>query len=187
MSLRLPAATMQTLAQLSPDAIIGVDTDGCVDLWSDAAERLFGIQSYDAIGKPLPASIASIETLGTEAGVSQIAVNAAGETLELELRHAPRKAGDAPGGWVLLAIDRRRFLEREREAHEMLRYERRFRELLEAAPDGILEVDRGGTIILVNRVAEALFGYTREELIGMNVDVLVPDALGVLENVEIGR
>ena len=157
MSLRLPAATMETLAQLSP-AIIGVDTEGCVDLWSAAAERLFGIGSSDAIGKPLAASIATLESLRAGPGVSHVSAGTPANPLKLEVRHAPRKAGDATGGWVLLAIDRSRFLEREKHAREMLRYESRFRELLEAAPDGIIEVDGHGIIILVNRVVEQLFG-----------------------------
>jgi PAS domain S-box-containing protein len=53
----------------------------------------------------------------------------------------------------------------------------RLRELLEAAPDGILEVDRDGRIVLLNRATEKLFGYPREELLGMKVEVLLPEAL----------
>jgi len=51
----------------------------------------------------------------------------------------------------------------------------RFRELLEAAPDAIIEVDRQGRIVLANAVTEKLFGYTREELLGKNVDALIPE------------
>ncbi len=57
------------------------------------------------------------------------------------------------------------------------RAEARFRELLEAAPDAILETDRAGTIVLVNAAAERIFGYTRDELIGQSTDVLVPENL----------
>ena len=55
--------------------------------------------------------------------------------------------------------------------------ESRFRELLEAAPDAIIEVDQEGRIVLLNRVAEEMFGYTREELVGRNVDTLLPAEL----------
>ena len=51
----------------------------------------------------------------------------------------------------------------------------RFEELLEAAPDGIMQVDESGRIILLNRVMEKMFGYTRDELIGLQVEILVPD------------
>lgn len=55
--------------------------------------------------------------------------------------------------------------------------ERRFRQLLEAAPDAILEVDTKGKIVLLNQTAEKMFGYTREELLGLNVETLVPAAI----------
>lgn len=58
-----------------------------------------------------------------------------------------------------------------------LRGERRFRELLEAAPDAIIEVDREGQIVLLNGMTEKLFGYGREELLGQPVEVLIPEDL----------
>jgi PAS domain S-box-containing protein len=61
-------------------------------------------------------------------------------------------------------------------AEEQSRLERRFRQLLEAAPDAIVEVAASGQIVMVNRVAEEMFGYVRDELLGESVDVLVPDA-----------
>jgi len=54
--------------------------------------------------------------------------------------------------------------------------EDRFRELLEAAPDAIMQVDTDGKILLLNRVTEVMFGYSREELLGQPVEVLVPAA-----------
>ncbi len=56
----------------------------------------------------------------------------------------------------------------------------RFRELIEDAPDAILQVDERGTIVIANRTAERMFGYTREELLGSNVDLLVPQAYRAL-------
>ena len=52
-----------------------------------------------------------------------------------------------------------------------------FRALFFAFPDAMLLVDQAGTIVLTNPAAEQLLGYTRSELIGMDVDVLVPDAI----------
>ncbi len=56
------------------------------------------------------------------------------------------------------------------------RAEARFRELLEAAPDAIIETDRSGAILLLNAAAESMFGYGREELLGQCIDILVPES-----------
>lgn len=50
-------------------------------------------------------------------------------------------------------------------------------QFLEAVPDGIVVTGRGGRIVFVNRQAESLSGYSREELLGMQVEKLVPDGL----------
>jgi PAS domain S-box-containing protein len=50
-----------------------------------------------------------------------------------------------------------------------------YRAVFEAAPDGILIVDHGGRIRDLNRQAEELFGYGREELLGEEVERLVPE------------
>jgi PAS domain S-box-containing protein len=52
--------------------------------------------------------------------------------------------------------------------------EKRFRGLLEAAPDGMVIIDQDGIIIMVNARMEELFGYSREEVIGKRVELLVP-------------
>ncbi len=62
-----------------------------------------------------------------------------------------------------------------RQAEAANEAELRFKHLLEAAPDSILEIDRDGRILLMNAATERLFGYSREELSGKNVDTLVPD------------
>jgi PAS domain S-box-containing protein len=47
--------------------------------------------------------------------------------------------------------------------------------LVDAAPDGMLVVGDQGEILLVNRQVEELFGYTRGELLGQPVEVLIPE------------
>jgi len=53
--------------------------------------------------------------------------------------------------------------------------EMRLRAAVESSPSGLLMVDEGGRIVLVNREIERLFGYSREELVGKPVDFLVPE------------
>ena len=60
------------------------------------------------------------------------------------------------------------------DATKRVQSEKRFRGLLEAAPDGMVMVDRDGTIVMVNAQMEKLFGYTREEVVGQRVEILVP-------------
>ena len=47
--------------------------------------------------------------------------------------------------------------------------------VLEAIPDAVAAVNQQGIIIQVNAQAEAMFGYTRDELIGQKVEMLVPE------------
>src|SRR5947208_128006 len=47
--------------------------------------------------------------------------------------------------------------------------------ILEAIPDAVAAVNQQGLIVQVNSQTEAMFGYTRDELIGQMVDLLVPD------------
>ncbi|MBI1991804.1 MAG: PAS domain S-box protein [Candidatus Omnitrophica bacterium] len=53
--------------------------------------------------------------------------------------------------------------------------EEQLRLIIEAAPNEMIMVDREGKITLVNRQTETLFGYTREELLGQRIEVLVPE------------
>ena len=78
---------------------------------------------------------------------------------------------------LLASSDQVRALtEREAQAQAASLANQRFRELIENAPDGILQVDGTGKIILSNRTAETLFGYADSELLARCVDDLVPEA-----------
>ena len=55
--------------------------------------------------------------------------------------------------------------------------EKKFRGLMEAAPDAIVVVDNSGKIVLVNIQTERIFGYRREELMERGIEMLVPSQL----------
>ncbi len=50
-------------------------------------------------------------------------------------------------------------------------------ELVEAMPDGVLIVDGRGVIVLVNREMERLVGFTRKQMLGQVVEMLIPGEL----------
>ena len=69
----------------------------------------------------------------------------------------------------------RRIAELEAQVRQLQRIETQFRMLLEAAPDAVVIVDEAGRIVLVNEQTEKTFGYSRAELLGSPVEILVPE------------
>ena len=91
------------------------------------------------------------------------------------MRIAPYRSSEhKSGGVVITFVDLSRRLENERKLRES---EARFRNLVENAPDPLIMVDAAGKIILANAEAQHFFGYDKQELLGMNVDGLIPPKL----------
>jgi two-component system, LuxR family, sensor kinase FixL len=63
---------------------------------------------------------------------------------------------------------------------EQKRAEEKFRLAVEASPSGIVLVDGEGKIVMVNTQTEKMFGYSRAELIGQPVEILVPERFRAL-------
>ncbi len=172
-----PADILRALLNASPAGIVGVDPAGNIQLWNRAAQELFGWTEEEVIGRPWPWAI---DPSSTEGAIEVPLTRKDGTEIDTELRMVPWQADGAIKGVLSIVEDltHRRTAERELvriQRHE--KAERRFRELLEAAPDAIIEVDREGRIVLLNRVTEKMFGYLREELLGRSVDFLLPDDL----------
>jgi PAS domain S-box-containing protein len=84
--------------------------------------------------------------------------------------------------WSVAAVDkvdaeRQRLELAGRLAEEHAKADRRFRSLLESAPDAAIVADPQGRIILVNAQTEQLFGYAREALLGAPIEILIPERL----------
>src|SRR5467141_725968 len=76
---------------------------------------------------------------------------------------------------VAVFVELSRSAQRQRRQAEILaKAELKFRSLLEAAPDAMLMTTAEGQIVLANSRADDMFGYSRQELLGSNICMLVP-------------
>ena len=57
-----------------------------------------------------------------------------------------------------------------------------FQAIVESVPTGMMILDSTGTIQMVNRETERLFGYMRSELIGQKVEILIPERFRTVES-----
>jgi PAS domain S-box-containing protein len=64
-----------------------------------------------------------------------------------------------------------------RDVTERKRTEREMEGLLESAPDACCVIDHSGTIVRVNAQLERMFGYSRDDLLGHPIEILVPAEL----------
>jgi diguanylate cyclase (GGDEF)-like protein/PAS domain S-box-containing protein len=65
---------------------------------------------------------------------------------------------------------------------EHRRSENRFRVIVDSSPNALLMIDHDGTIALANSASQRIFGYTEQELLGSNVDMLVPEQAQTLHS-----
>jgi PAS domain S-box-containing protein len=182
---------LDALLRASPLGIIAVDSRGLVRNWNSSAERILRWSEEETIGGPVPAASQLLFNTESEAEIRLYRKD--GVPIDVEIRTVFWPERDGYGTVAIFseagrdrAAERKLFdveqeLERvaakEKQARNEARIERRFRELLEAAPDAIIEVDREGRIVLLNLITEKLFGYSREELLGQRVEILVPDGV----------
>jgi len=174
------ASRLASIVQSSHDAIIGKTLGGVVTSWNPGACRLYGYTAAEMLGR-------NAEVLfppGRQGEETQLLARiAAGDRVDQYLTERARADGTA----VVVSLTLSPILDAagriagvasvSRDVGERQRAGARFRGLLEAAPDAIVGVDSDGRVALVNRQAERLFGYPREELVGQPVEVLVPDAV----------
>ncbi|MGC2062565.1 MAG: PAS domain S-box protein [Thermodesulfovibrionales bacterium] len=74
-----------------------------------------------------------------------------------------------------LADMRQKFLELQQCRVEFQSAQKRYEQLLQSTPDAMVFVNRMARIVLLNAQLASLFGYTEEELIGRDLDSLVPE------------
>jgi PAS domain S-box-containing protein len=167
------------LLEAAADAMLLVNEDGRVVLVNTQAEKLFGWPREELLGQPVEVLVPerfrpdhpghrrdyAVDPRSRPMGVNLdlFGRRKDGSEFPAEISLSPVRT-DA-GTYTSAAV---------RDVSSRRKVEARFRGLLEAAPDAVVIVDQRGNIALANTQAERLFGYTRSELVGHPVELLVP-------------
>ncbi len=159
-------------------AIFLLDPHGVVVSWNAGAARIKGYAADEIIGRSFSCFFDpdAIEK-GRPAEVLRISA-ASGRHEEQSIR--VRKDGSRFLAHITITALRdfngvlHGFSKISRDLSERKESEARYRGLLEAAPDPMVVVDALGAIVLLNAQAEKQFGYSRRELVGQQVTVLIP-------------
>lgn len=169
-----------TLLEATPDALVIVGHDGRILLINGQAERLFGYSRTELVGE-------FVEVLVPEAYRSKHPAYRSGYFQAprarpmgagVELRGLRKDGTEFPAEISLGPVETRQghlAMAAIRDVTERRRAEAKFRGLLESAPDAMVIVEADGRIRLVNAQAERLFGYLRAEMIGQQVEMLMPE------------
>ena len=171
----------QAFLEAAPDAIVVVDREGIIVGINALTEEMFGYSRADLLDQKIELLVPErfrVAHQGERRSYSQAprtrpmgldrelwGRRKSGHEFLVQISLSPIKSG---GETLVTSIIRDVTTQRAAEA--------RFRALLESAPDGIVVVDAEGTIVIVNSQTERLFGYSRSELIGQPIEMLVPDS-----------
>jgi PAS domain S-box-containing protein len=172
---------LEAVATLVGDGLITLDMTGRITGWSGGAQALTGYPAEEVHGRP-------VSILYTEedrvAGRDRRDLDMARDNGRVEVEGwRVRKGGERFLASAVLAPIRdgggevTGFVTVTQDVTARRSDESMFRGLLESAPDAMVVVAPDGRITLVNRQTEELFGFSRGELVGRPVEVLVPPRL----------
>jgi PAS domain S-box-containing protein len=171
------------------DGIFGTDTQGCITFINPAACQMLGFTPDELLGQPSHATFHYRRPNGTDYPREECPMFAAythGTSSRVDNEFLWRKDGTgfpveygarpvSKDGVLIGSVVSFTDVTKRRRAEQKLREtEQFFRSVLESAPDGLMVVDHKGVIQLANAQTEKLFGYTRDELVGERVEMLVP-------------
>ena len=174
---------LAAIVESSDDAIISKTLEGVVTSWNRGAQRIFGYSAEEVVGQHIsllmpPERVEDmrriLERVRRGERVDHYETKRRtkdGRIIDVSLTVSPVR--DADGNIIGASKVARDITEQKRAAVEGKEAE--FRNVLESAPDAIVITSDQGRIVRLNRQAEAIFGYTREELLGEPVEILMPE------------
>jgi two-component system, NtrC family, sensor kinase len=174
---------LAAIVESSDDAIISKTLAGVITSWNRGAQRIFGYSAEEVVGQHIsllmpPERVEDmtriLERVRRGERVDHYETKRRtkdGRIIDVSLTVSPVR--DAGGNIIGASKVARDITEQKRAAVE--RKEAEFRNVLESAPDAIVITSGQGRIVRLNRQAEAIFGYTREELLGEPVEILMPE------------
>ncbi len=180
-------ARYRGLLEAAPDAMVVVDQAGEIVLVNVQAEKQFGYRRDELLGQQVKniipvgfaeriiadgtrtAAEALAQQIGT--GIELHGLRKDGTEFPIEIMLSPLESAE---GILVTAAIRNITVRRAADLHT-IQMEARYRGLLEAAPDAMVVVNRGGEIVLLNVQAEKQFGYRRDELLGQQVKNIIPE------------
>ena len=175
---------LRAIVESSDDAIIGKALDGTIVSWNAGAQRMYGYTPAEALGQSIALIVPASEREGLERISSEIAqgrrvashetvrVTRDGRLLHVSLTVSP--IVDATGRVVGASAIARDITEAKRVEAALRASEERYRSIIDSAVDAIIVIDRRGRIEAFNAAAQRLFGYTAKDVLGRNVNMLMP-------------
>ncbi|MCG6947883.1 MAG: PAS domain S-box protein [Acidobacteria bacterium] len=180
MALRESEAKFRSVMESAIDAIISADHEGLIRSWNSAATALFGHTETEVIGKPIDLIIPENYREAHQEGIKRVSSggesHVIGKTVELS---AIRKDGSEFPVELSLAtwfLDEKRYYTGIiRDISERKQAEQKFRSVTESAIDAIISADHKGCIISWNKAATNILGYTEEETVGQQLELIIPE------------
>jgi protein-histidine pros-kinase len=171
--------SFRSLLESMPDGIVIVDATGYIVFANVQAARLFGYEPAELQAQPLemlvPHRLREIHARHRSQYFAQPRPRAMGAGLEL---FGIRKNGSEFRLEISLSAleldDAKLVMSAVRDVSARYEADQQFKQLLESAPDAMVIVDGTGKIIIVNSQTQKLFGYSRAELVGQSIELLLP-------------
>jgi PAS domain S-box-containing protein len=180
MALRESEAKFRSVMESAIDAIISSDVSGNIRAWNSAATALFGFSEEEAIGQPIELIIPERFHRRHREGLNRVSSGGPSRVIgtTVELAAVKKNGNEFPvelslATWFL--DDERYFTGIIRDISERKQAEQKFRSVTESAIDAIISADHNGKIVSWNNAATRILGYTPDEAVGEQLELIIPE------------